>query len=43
MVGPVSAAETAEADRHLKPLGSVVFWGSPADDGQSFSLFVGID
>ena len=42
MVAPVSAADSAEAREYLEPLGSVVFWGSPADDAQSFSLFVGI-
>jgi hypothetical protein len=43
MGGPANAADTTAADTLLKPLGGVVFWGTPADDAQSFSLFVGID
>jgi hypothetical protein len=42
MVGPLSSGESAEASKRLAPLGSIVFWGTPDDDGQSFSLFVGI-
>jgi hypothetical protein len=42
MVGPVSPTESEEAQQRLAPLGSVVFWGTPADAAQSFSLFVGI-
>jgi hypothetical protein len=42
MVGPVSPTESEEAQKRLGPLGSLVFWGTPDDDGQTFSLFVGI-
>jgi hypothetical protein len=42
MVGPLSPGESGEASKRLAPLGSIVFWGAPDDDGQSFSLFVGI-
>jgi hypothetical protein len=42
MVGPGGPAESEEAQKRLAPLGSVVFWGTPADDAQSFSLFLGI-
>jgi hypothetical protein len=39
---PAGSHDAAEAREYLEPLGSVVFWGTPADDAQSFSLFVGI-
>jgi hypothetical protein len=40
---PLFHEETTEAREYLEPLGGAVVWRSPSEDGQRFSLFLGID
>jgi hypothetical protein len=40
---PLFHEEAAEASEYLEPLGGAVFWRSPSEGGQRFSLFLGID
>jgi hypothetical protein len=40
---PLFHEEAAEASEYVEPLGGAVFWRPPSEDGQRFSLFLGID
>jgi hypothetical protein len=40
---PLFHEEATEASEYLEPLGGAVFWRSPSEDEQRFSLFLGID